>query len=362
LAAVDVLLPVRNALDHLKASLESVLAQSFRDWRLLILDHGSTDGTVELAAQYADQDKRIKIFSNPHAEGLSDLLNFGLEKADCEFVLRQDGDDISLPNRFERTVEAFKADPAIVVIAGEANIIDEHGNTIGYHRRPHSPTAIKAAAFFSNPIIHPAAGFNLAQLDKLGAKYGRDILKVLPRAQSIEVHSLAEDYFLFGQLALLGKCRNLPGPLIHYRRHPKSESVHKWENQIGSALMVSRFLGMSNAVLKNVEDFDPAPFCAHGESLFDFGTNDYSTEFDRMERAMRRGLGDSNDLKRELEFRRILSNRSSVVMSHRYINFVAKHGFKTDEFRVVRNWLIRTWRPKFRIPIKAPVAPWRQNN
>ena len=59
MATFDVLLPVKNGIDYLAEAIDSICQQTFKDWRLLVLDHGSTDGSLELAQRYAEQDPRI---------------------------------------------------------------------------------------------------------------------------------------------------------------------------------------------------------------------------------------------------------------------------------------------------------------
>ena len=99
MATFDVLLPVKDGMAFLAEALDSIVAQTWRDWRLIVLDHGSTDGSAELAAGYAMRDPRIIVRAFPNARGLSGLLNCGLELCDCKYVLRQDADDVSLPER-----------------------------------------------------------------------------------------------------------------------------------------------------------------------------------------------------------------------------------------------------------------------
>ena len=86
MATIDVLLPVKNGIDYLAASLDSICMQTFRDWRVLVLDHGSTDGSLELAEDYHRRDPRIEVHSFPQAEGLAGLLNCGLEISDCKYL------------------------------------------------------------------------------------------------------------------------------------------------------------------------------------------------------------------------------------------------------------------------------------
>src|SRR5262249_3441313 len=109
MAAIDVLMPVRNGIGFLGESIESIIAQSYTDWRLLILDHGSSDGSADLGRRYAERDRRIHVLSMPGAQGLGGLLNAGLEYCDSRYVMRHDADDIALPNRMELMNQFYAA-------------------------------------------------------------------------------------------------------------------------------------------------------------------------------------------------------------------------------------------------------------
>lgn len=90
MAAIDVLLPVKNGAKYLGEAIKSILSQTFSDWRLIILDHGSVDGSAEIAWKFSEIDNRVEVVSFPQADGLSGLLNAGLERCDCQYVMRQD--------------------------------------------------------------------------------------------------------------------------------------------------------------------------------------------------------------------------------------------------------------------------------
>jgi glycosyltransferase involved in cell wall biosynthesis len=260
-ATIDVLLPVRNGLPFLGEAIESIRSQTFSDWRLLILDHGSSDGSVVLSQKYEERDARIKVFSFPKADGLAGLLNAGLEKCDCKYILRQDADDISVATRMSVVADHFRENPDLLAIGCDVFTIDEAGRRIGYVHLPTNPSAITAAGFFYNPMWHPTIAANFTAFSRYGGTYGKDILNSVPEVDSLSVKALAEDYFLFGQLALLGPCANLGVPLINYRRHGGSVSFLDPLMQIESALQVSRFLAKSFCAMKGLPEFDPAPFC-----------------------------------------------------------------------------------------------------
>ncbi|HEX4636524.1 MAG TPA: glycosyltransferase family A protein [Rhizomicrobium sp.] len=344
MATVDVMMPVRNGLPFLPEAVDSIRNQTFSDWRLLVLDHGSSDGSLEFARHCAESDQRISVSSHPEAAGIAELRNIGLAKCDCHILMLQDADDVSFPNRMETVISAFQHSPELLVLGGEAEVINPEGRRIGYLAAPREVAAVAAASFFYFPIVHPAAAANFADLMHLDAAYGKDIMYAVPPSESVRVGTLAEDYILFGQLALLGPCANLPLPLIRYRRHPESTGVRSPRDQIGQALKISRFLAKSFCLKNGLEPFDPGPFCNHADHVFDFGARDYSEQFQVMAAALRRGLGPCQALERELAFREILATRERGAMTMRFLRFLLAYGASGMERRTVRNWLLKDLR------------------
>ena len=348
MATFDVLLPVKDGIAFLPAALDSIVAQTFRDWRLIVLDHGSTDGSAELTAEYARRDPRIELHAFPEARGLSGLLNAGLELCDCKYVLRQDADDVSLPNRMEVLARAFESDPKLVVVGSLGDVIDAHGKTIGQIDMPTGAHGIAAGALFRTPVCHPAAALRLDALRRLGeasgraVRYGDDFIGALPAARQLQVPGLAEDYFLFGQLALVAPCMNLDQKLIQYRWHGGNVGATKHQAQMQMALDISRSLAETAALLHGAVRCDPAPFCNHGERVFDIeGETDFSDSFIQLVALMRKIAPHGPDLERELAFRRVLAKRDRLTMAGRFAAFAARHGVRPAEKRTVRSWLLR---------------------
>jgi glycosyltransferase involved in cell wall biosynthesis len=92
ITTVTVVMPAYNASQYLNETIESVLAQTFNDFELIIIDDGSTDNTAEVAAQYCQQDRRVKLFSQAN-QGVSVARNTGIKMAQGEFVAFIDADD-----------------------------------------------------------------------------------------------------------------------------------------------------------------------------------------------------------------------------------------------------------------------------
>lgn len=342
MATIDVLLPVKNGVDFLAESLQSVQAQSFRDWRLLVLDHGSTDGSAEMAARFHEQDPRIELHAFPEADGLSGLLNKGLEISDCRYVMRHDADDVCYPDRMAISLAAFENAPQCVAIGGQADVIDASGKGIGDMKMPVGAQRVGAASLFRNPIAHPTAMLDFAAVRRAGIRYGDDFMGVFPPQQQMAVKNLAEDYFLFGQLGIQGKCNNVAHKLIKYRWHGNNVSAKRFDEQMKVSLQVSRYLVKAFAQMRQVTYFDPAPFCNHGGLLFEFdGRSDFRPEFERMAASVRQGFGHAPEVERELRFRQLATTRSEALLLWRYFLFQAGNQPETGEWNAVRSWLIR---------------------
>jgi len=97
---ISVLLPVYNGEAMLRAAADSVLAQTFADFELLILNDGSTDNTKAVAAKVAISDPRVRLYNFDH-QGLTKTLNQGIALSRGRFIARQDADDTSVVERFQ---------------------------------------------------------------------------------------------------------------------------------------------------------------------------------------------------------------------------------------------------------------------
>ena len=354
LAAFDILLPVKNGMPYLKHSIESIRQQTSADWRLLILEHGSTDGSAELADKFAEADKRIVVHSFPDAKGLASLLNHGIALCDCRYIARQDSDDLSIPNRLEAMSDFMASNSDLVLATSDMIGISPSGKLISYLSSPKSAEEIRAAVFFYNPVYHPTVVIDFPSLVRLGARYGEVFLDLsLEKKLSISLEKKlsilgpAQDYLLFGQLVLAGNCRNVGAPFVEYRIHDRSVSAMKRLEQTREALKISRFLAETFCDICGVATFDPSPFCSHGEFVFDCGQDDYTGFYEVMESSLRLGLGESTALNRELAFRWTLARRSFSRVVGRFAYFTSRYGARPAEYRLVRNMLLRSIRSRY---------------
>jgi glycosyltransferase involved in cell wall biosynthesis len=208
---VSVLLPVYNGTPHLASAIESVLAQSFTDFELLILNDGSTDDSAAIAQSY--QDSRIRYFEHPNM-GLPATLNKGARFARGEFLFRQDQDDLSYPDRFMRQVAYLDAHPDVAVLGTWARIFVD-GNPAAafrYHRHPVAPVTIALCAIFDSTFVHSSVAFRRSTFEALGG-YSCDPMRQPP-----------EDFELWSRMCRLHPTANLAEILVDYREVASSMS------------------------------------------------------------------------------------------------------------------------------------------
>jgi len=104
---ISVIMPTFNRAAYLSEAIESIRRQTYKDWRLIIIDDGSTDSSEFIFKYYKNLDKRIKIIRIPNS-GISAARNTGIAHAKGEYIAVMDSDDISAPNRLEKEIKAIK--------------------------------------------------------------------------------------------------------------------------------------------------------------------------------------------------------------------------------------------------------------
>ena len=126
---VSILTPVYNASLYLDDCVESVIAQTYQNWELLIIDDGSTDDSLQRAMKWAERDQRIKVFHHPHNKnkGVSATRNLGIRHAKGKYIALLDSDDLWLPEKLEKQISVMERDPELVVAYSKAITIDQDG-------------------------------------------------------------------------------------------------------------------------------------------------------------------------------------------------------------------------------------------
>ncbi|MHB8170330.1 MAG: glycosyltransferase family 2 protein [Thermincolia bacterium] len=223
---VTVLMPVYNGEKYLGQAIESILAQTFTDLELLIINDGSTDGSKEIIESY--EDSRIRLVNNEGNLKLIATLNKGFELAQGEYIARMDCDDISLPDRLAKQVAFMEAHPQVGVCGTWAHKIDSSGKIVGKLKRP-AGNKLEKFLWCPSPIIHPTAIIR------------NTVFKTLRYDQA---YRDAEDYELWLRVSKVTKLYNLKEYLLLYRVHPASvTSVHRDVQLQSSYKAFSKFHG-----------------------------------------------------------------------------------------------------------------------
>ena len=115
--AVSVIVPVYNIETHLKACLNAVLAQTFTDFELILIDDGSTDGSARICDETAASDARVRVIRQPNS-GVSRARNAGLDAAKGAYIAFVDSDDIIVPTYLEKLVSAAETYHTDLVLCG----------------------------------------------------------------------------------------------------------------------------------------------------------------------------------------------------------------------------------------------------
>lgn len=114
---ISVIMGIYNCEKTLAMAIDSIIAQTYTEWELIMCDDCSTDGTCSLAESYAEKyPDKIKLIHNEKNSKLAFSLNHCLEFADGEYIARMDGDDSCVPERFEKQVEFLKEHPDVVLV------------------------------------------------------------------------------------------------------------------------------------------------------------------------------------------------------------------------------------------------------
>src|ERR1700749_991871 len=121
---VTILVPVYNGASHLAETLNSLLAQTYKDFELLIIDDGSTDDSAAIIKSFSDP--RIRLIQQEN-KGLCSTLNRGIQEARGEYIARSDHDDISFPHRLDREMTVADMHPeALGMFAYNTKIGGKH--------------------------------------------------------------------------------------------------------------------------------------------------------------------------------------------------------------------------------------------
>lgn len=219
---VSIVMSVYNGERFLREAICSILEQTYSDYEYIIVDDGSTDNTASIVASIADQ--RIRLIHNEKNIGLAASLNRGISLAQGRFIARMDADDISLPERLARQIEAFQENPGLDLVACAFRYIDESGKILRQVRGLVNDLYRLWTLQFHNVYIHSSIMF---RKDNQISYYYDEKIKT------------AQDYNLWCRIAKKCNTKYLDIPLVYYRVSPQQISQSRLAEQKNSAQITS---------------------------------------------------------------------------------------------------------------------------
>lgn len=207
---VSIFIPVYNSEKYLAGTLDSILAQTFQDFEIIIADDGSTDKSLEITRVYENRDRRIKVLSLPH-NGEVKARNEAIKHTNpnSKYLLNHDSDDISLPTKLKKLVEFLETHPEIAIVGCFAEYFDGENNYKGQPPIEWQSERIRKTFGEVNSMINSASLIRREVFDKIGYYQ--------------EEYRSVDDYDFFARALIAGfELANIPEVLHRIRLHPTS--------------------------------------------------------------------------------------------------------------------------------------------
>jgi glycosyltransferase involved in cell wall biosynthesis len=223
---VSVVMPVYNAMPFLGKAVESILNQSYRDFELIIIDDGSTDGSLKYLMAINDQ--RVKLIFNKTNQGIVEARNKGISSSRGEYICMLDADDVAIGNRLEKQVRYLDRNKNIHLVAGRMVLINDNDIETGFW--PEDVANISEEAIKKTlPVINCIGQSTVMVRREVISKFGYN-----------KKHWHSEDWGLWLTLLSEGfRLAKLDEVLVRYRVHSKSATVI--ENKKGLTKKILRF-------------------------------------------------------------------------------------------------------------------------
>lgn len=224
---VSVVVPVYNTAEaFFREAIESLLAQTYRDFELLLVDNGSESYIAEIVSEFADA--RIRYHRLKTNRGSAYARNYGIERAVGRYIAFMDSDDISLPDRLEKQVAFLDAHPEVGCLGADVQVIGEnesggHFNELRWHHEIEAYLAFGGCAFCQSSLV-----VRRDLLLEHGIRYREEWVP-------------AEDYGICVDMMGKTQFRILPDTLVYYRKHRGSTSDLHQQNQQEKGKEIRRF-------------------------------------------------------------------------------------------------------------------------
>ena len=238
---VSIVLPTHNGSAFIRTAIQSVLAQTFTDWELLVIDDGSSDDTAIIVRQFTQMDERVRLIQNQNNLGLQKTLNKGLAMARGEYIARIDDDDTWCnPRKLELQVAFLDKYRDHVLVGTQSIIVNQLGQAYNYSM-PVDDRGIRKLLLRTACFVHSSVMFRKNMALKVGGYPETE------DACHIEDHAMWLRLGLEGQLAII--------PLYATTYNARAESIcgtHQQTQIWRDLILIKKFRKLYPAPLKSV--------------------------------------------------------------------------------------------------------------
>ncbi len=200
---VTIVLPTYNGEKYIRKSIESVIAQTYKEWELIVIDDCSVDHTNQIVQEYVEKDHRIKLFKNTQNLRLPSSLNVGFKKSKGKYLTWTSDDNLFKPEALETLRNRLRDNPKSGLVFSDMDYIDSQGRIIG-----HTPKVFSTDEIYYRNIV--GASF----------MYTRDVYQSIGDYNNQKF--LVEDYDYWLRIARKFHIQYVEKSLYLYRQHEGS--------------------------------------------------------------------------------------------------------------------------------------------
>jgi len=244
-----------NYEDFIKETIESILAQAYSDWELIIVDDGSSDNSLDVIESYARRDRRISLFTHPNNinRGLIETVKLGLSHAAGDYIAFLESDDIWCPTHLEDKINVLKSYPEVGLIFNSVEMFGDEKTMREYDKY------FELLRKILGKITFPTNIFNFMLLINLMPTFSCVMVKkeAILGCSFDNLYGPWLDWGLWLQIAYRYNFYYLPKNLTKWRMHPKSyinisDKIKRKNNQILRSVAENIFKAESNSFKKTV--------------------------------------------------------------------------------------------------------------
>jgi len=254
---VSVIMATYNDALYIERTIQSVIAQTFRDFEYIIVNDGSTDTTLDILKKFQALDDRIIIIDQSN-QGVVASRNAAIERACGAYIAVIDGDDQWLPKKLEWQITEFKDNPKLTLIGGGIETINEDDIPLGFTCFVPDDSAIKYGMCISNQFVHSSVIYRREAALKVG---------LYPDTCPVE------DFDFLSRIMLLGQVKNLPYPVVRYRINSAgiSSKTKSTQATLGNEISLRNWDNFAPKVIKRAELVESSGRYLHNPVSTGFG-------------------------------------------------------------------------------------------